>query len=89
MGRQVAPQVFSIGVFKGVSKGVLRTFGTSYRLSGKKKKESFRIRTKEKVILIEYYALYDRSGKYKGTLEVSQDITEIQNLKGEKRLLTP
>jgi hypothetical protein len=41
---------------------------------------------KEKV-LIEYYALRDAKGNYLGCLEVSQNIAEIQNLSGEKRLL--
>jgi len=38
-------------------------------------------------ILIEYYALKDPRGKYIGCLEATQDITEIQSLTGEKRLL--
>jgi DUF438 domain-containing protein len=38
-------------------------------------------------ILIEYYALRGKSGKYLGCLEVTQNITEIQTIKGEKRLL--
>ncbi len=38
-------------------------------------------------ILIEYYALRDQDGNYLGCLEASQNITEIQSLKGEKRLL--
>jgi len=38
-------------------------------------------------ILIEYYALRDPKGKYLGCLESTQDISEIQALKGEKRLL--
>jgi DUF438 domain-containing protein len=29
----------------------------------------------------------DKDGKYLGILEVSQDITEIQKISGEKRLL--
>jgi len=37
--------------------------------------------------MIEYYALRDQEGKYMGCLEASQDITEIQSLQGEKRLL--
>lgn len=36
---------------------------------------------------IRYFAVKDRKGEYLGTLEVSQDITEIQKLEGEKRLL--
>lgn len=38
-------------------------------------------------ILIEYYALRDEQGKYLGCLEASQNITEIQVLKGQQRLL--
>lgn len=38
-------------------------------------------------ILIEYYALRDSGGKYLGCVEVSQNISEIQGLKGEKRLI--
>jgi len=38
-------------------------------------------------VLIEYYALRDTDGKYLGCLEASQDITGIQKLLGQKRLL--
>jgi hypothetical protein len=38
-------------------------------------------------VLIEYYALRDENGGYLGCLEASQDITEIKQLSGEKRLL--
>lgn len=38
-------------------------------------------------IMIEYYALRDEKGSYIGCLEASQDVTDIQSLKGEKRLL--
>jgi len=40
-----------------------------------------------KELLITYYALRDDKGEYKGTLEVSQDVTDIKKLKGEKRLI--
>jgi PAS domain S-box-containing protein len=42
--------------------------------------------TKNKV-LISYYALRDENGNYLGCLEASQNITPIQELKGEKRLI--
>jgi len=42
---------------------------------------------KKNKILIEYYALRNSDGKYLGCMEVSKDITEIQGIKGEKRLL--
>ena len=38
-------------------------------------------------VLIEYYALRSKDGKYLGCLEASQNISEIQSLEGEKRLL--
>jgi DUF438 domain-containing protein len=38
-------------------------------------------------VLIEYYALRDEKGSYLGCLEASQNISEIQKLVGEKRLL--
>jgi PAS domain S-box-containing protein len=40
-----------------------------------------------KFIHIRYFALYDASGKYRGTIEVSQDVTGIRSLEGEQRLL--
>ena len=42
---------------------------------------------KDHKVMIEYYALRDQEGEYIGCLEASQDITEIQSLQGEKRLL--
>jgi len=42
---------------------------------------------KQHKILIEYYALRKDDGEYIGCLEASQDVTEIQSLQGEKRLL--
>jgi len=38
--------------------------------------------------LIEYYALRNETGEYLGTLEVSQDLTEARDLKGERRILS-
>lgn len=38
-------------------------------------------------ILIEYYALRNQSGNYLGCLELSRDITDIQAISGEKRLI--
>ena len=55
--------------------------------AGKKDKESFWIQMGKKFILIQYFALRDEKGNYKGTLEVSQDVSEIRSLTGEKRLM--
>lgn len=38
-------------------------------------------------VLIRYLALRDKNGKYLGCLEASQDITDVQKMTGEKRLL--
>ena len=40
-----------------------------------------------RVIHIRYFAVRDAQGKFYGTLEVTQDVTEIQKLRGERRLL--
>jgi hypothetical protein len=40
-----------------------------------------------KFIHIRYFALRDQEGAYKGTIEVSQDVTHIRALTGERRLL--
>ena len=55
--------------------------------AGTRDKAEFWIQLGEKKVLIRYFAVKDKAGKYLGCLEVSQDITEIQNLEGEKRLL--
>ncbi len=39
------------------------------------------------MIVIEYHALFDAQGRYRGTLEVSQDATELRALQGQRRLL--
>ncbi len=54
--------------------------------TGKKQKESFWIQMGEKFILIQYFALHDKGGNFCGTLEVSQDVSDIRKLEGEKRL---
>lgn len=54
--------------------------------AGTKNSEEFWINMKGRVIHIRYFALRGPDGKYLGSLEVTQDITEIQKIKGEKRL---
>lgn len=55
--------------------------------NGEKDKASFWIQMKGEFILIQYFAVRDEAGNYKGVVEVSQEITEIRNLQGENRLL--
>ena len=54
---------------------------------GKKDRASFWIQMKGEFILIQYFAIRDEHGNYKGVVEVSQEITEIRKLQGEQRLL--
>ncbi len=55
--------------------------------AGKQDQARFWIRMKDKLIYICYYAVRDQQGGYLGTLEVTQDLTEIRQLEGERRLL--
>ena len=55
--------------------------------AGKRKSAEFWIDLEGKKIHIRYFAVHNKEGKYLGCLEVSQDITEIQKLEGQKRLL--
>jgi len=54
---------------------------------GKKDSFDFWINLKGRLIYIRYFAVRDENRNYLGTLEVTQDITEIKKLEGEKRLL--
>ena len=55
--------------------------------AGEREHADFWISLNDKKIQIRYFAVRDPKGKYLGCLEVSQDITEIQKIEGEKRLL--
>jgi len=54
---------------------------------GEKDVAEFWIELQGKFIHIRYFAVRDSNGDYRGTLEVSQDITGIRKLKGERRLV--
>jgi len=54
---------------------------------GEKDVAEFWINLKGRQIFIKYFPVRDKDEKYLGTLEVSQDITDIKKIKGEKRLL--
>lgn len=55
--------------------------------SGKRDSAEFWIDLKGRKVYIRYFAVRDKTGRYLGTLEVTQDITEIKKIEGEKRLL--
>ncbi len=55
--------------------------------SGKRDKAEFWINFEDKFIFIRYFPVLSERGDYLGCLEVTQDITEIKKLEGEKRLM--
>ena len=55
--------------------------------SGTRDKAEFWIRMGQALIYIRYFPVRDSDGNYLGCLEVTQNITEIQKIEGEKRLL--
>ncbi|MFA5448972.1 MAG: DUF438 domain-containing protein [Clostridia bacterium] len=56
--------------------------------TGKKDEESFWIKMGESYVYIRYFAARSPEGEYLGTVEVTQNITPIQAINGEKRLLS-
>ncbi len=55
--------------------------------AGKKDFGEFWINLNNRLVHIRYFAVRDRNKKYLGTIEVTQDITDIKKIEGEKRLL--
>lgn len=55
--------------------------------AGTKDVAEFWFNFKGRIIHIRYFAIRDKEMKYKGVIEMSQDITDIQKLEGQKRLL--
>jgi PAS domain S-box-containing protein len=55
--------------------------------SGRRDSAEFWINLGERKAYIRYFAVRDKASKYLGTLEVTQDITGIKKIEGEKRLL--
>lgn len=55
--------------------------------AGRKSEADFWINFKGKVIYIRYFAVRDKHQNYRGVIEVSQDISHIKKIEGEKRLL--
>ncbi|MGE5173266.1 MAG: DUF438 domain-containing protein [Betaproteobacteria bacterium] len=68
------------------SVGMVEKILSSFK-AGTKDVAEFWIQMRGKVIHIRYFAVRDQAGKYRGCLEVSQDITHIQKITGQKRLL--
>jgi len=55
--------------------------------SGEKDVAEFWIQKGDRLIHIRYFPIRDREGKYLGTIEVTQDISDLKKIEGEKRLL--
>ena len=55
--------------------------------TGRRESASFWIDLHRRKIYIRYFALRGEDNSYMGCIEVTQDITEIQKLEGERRLL--
>jgi len=55
---------------------------------GEQDDASFWVPFKDQFVYIQYFAMRDGDGKYRGTIEVTQDVKEIRNLEGERRLLS-
>ena len=55
--------------------------------SGRRNVAEFWIDLKGRKVYIRYFAIRDKTGGYLGTLEVTQDITDLQKIEGQKRLL--
>lgn len=62
---------------------ILRSFK-----EGRRDHADFWINLKGRLIYIRYFAVRDNNRNYLGTLEVTQDITEIKKIDGERRLLS-
>jgi PAS domain S-box-containing protein len=55
--------------------------------NGKKNSAEFWITLNNRFVHIRFFAVRDPNGKYLGTMEVVQDLTDIKKLEGEQRLL--
>jgi PAS domain S-box-containing protein len=58
-----------------------------YFKNGEKNVAEFWITINNRFIHIRFFAVRDENGKYLGTMEVVQDLTDIKKLQGERRLL--
>jgi DUF438 domain-containing protein len=55
--------------------------------SGEKNEANFWINFKDKFVYIQYFAVRDNNGNYKGVLEITYDAKTVRSLEGEQRLL--
>ncbi len=55
--------------------------------AGKQNEAAFWINIKGRLIYIRYFAVRDKDKNYRGVMEVSQDITDLKSIEGERRLI--
>ncbi len=55
--------------------------------AGRRDVAEFWIQMRGMAVYIRYYAVRDAQGRYRGTMEVTQEISHIRQLEGERRLL--
>jgi hypothetical protein len=55
--------------------------------TGKEDVAEFWITMNNRLIHIRYFAVRNKDGKYLGTMEVTQDLTDIKKIEGQKKLL--
>ncbi|MGE5440964.1 MAG: DUF438 domain-containing protein, partial [Bacteroidota bacterium] len=55
---------------------------------GRQEKAEFWINMRGRFIFISYYAVRSETNEYLGTLEVTQDLTRLRQLEGERRILS-
>lgn len=68
------------------SVGVVDQILSDFR-EGRQNVAEFWIEFHGRFVHVRYFAVRDADGKYAGTLEVTQDVTRIRQLQGERRLL--
>lgn len=56
--------------------------------NGTRNSAAFWISMQGRFIYIEYFAMRDKEGQYLGTIEFTQDLTNLRKLEGEQRLLS-
>lgn len=54
---------------------------------GERQAADFWIQSRGRFIQIRYFAIRDEAGRYRGCIEVSQDVSSARGLRGERRLL--
>ncbi len=67
---------------------IVQTILDDFR-SGTRKHAEFWIDLAGRFIYIQYFAVRNETGDYLGCMEVSQDLTRLRSLEGQKRLLDP